>query len=109
MSVKPERPEDFPTGPDGVKVYPLLAISGGGADGAYGAGILCGWQEKTGKRPEFDIVTGVSTGALIAPAAFIGPEYDKLIRDIYTNITNADIAKQDFIQFFSYFSTVIGT
>lgn len=46
----------------------VLAISGGGANSAYGAGILCGWT-KAGKRPKFDIVTGVSTGALIAPAA----------------------------------------
>lgn len=77
----------------------ILAISGGGANGAYGAGIICGWTE-TEKRPEFDIVTGVSTGALIAPAAFLGPSYDKLINGIYTNISDADIAKHDLIQFF---------
>lgn len=76
----------------------ILTISGGGANGAYGAGVLCGWTD-TGKRPEFDIVTGVSTGALIAPAAFIGPKYDDLIKDIYTNVSDADIAKQDFIEF----------
>jgi predicted acylesterase/phospholipase RssA len=76
----------------------ILAISGGGANGAYGAGILCGWSE-TGKRPEFDIVTGVSTGALIAPAAFLGPSYDNVIRDIYTNISDADIMRQGFLQF----------
>lgn len=77
----------------------ILSISGGGANGAYGAGIICGWTE-AGNRPEFDIVTGVSTGALIAPAAFLGPSYDGVIKDIYTNITDADIAKQDFINFF---------
>lgn len=76
----------------------VLAISGGGANGAYGAGILCGWSE-TGKRPEFDIVTGVSTGALTAPAAFLGPSYDKIIRDIYTNVSGSDIAKQSLIEF----------
>lgn len=76
----------------------ILTISGGGANGAYGAGVLCGWTD-TGKRPEFDIVTGVSTGALIAPAAFIGPKYDGLIKDIYTNVSDADIMKQDFIEF----------
>jgi len=74
----------------------ILTISGGGANGAYGAGVLCGWTE-TGKRPIFDIVTGVSTGALISPAAFLGPEYDHLIKDIYTNISDADIVKQNFI------------
>ena len=49
----------------------LLALSGGGANGAFGAGVLNGWSER-GDRPEFEIVTGVSTGALIAPFAFIG-------------------------------------
>lgn len=76
----------------------ILAISGGGANGAYGAGVLCGWSE-AGTRPQFDIVTGVSTGALTAPAAFIGPSYDSVIREIYTNISDADIAKQNFIDF----------
>ena len=77
----------------------LLSISGGGANGAYGAGILCGWTEK-GTRPEFDIVTGVSTGALIAPAAFIGSSYDDLIKGIYTGISDVDIMKQNLIDFF---------
>lgn len=76
----------------------VLAISGGGANGAYGAGVICGWTE-TGKRPQFDIVTGVSTGALIAPAAFIGPSYDKVIKEIYTNISDADIAQQNLVEF----------
>jgi predicted patatin/cPLA2 family phospholipase len=77
----------------------ILVISGGGANGAYSAGILCGWSD-TGKRPEFDIVTGVSTGALIAPAAFLGPSYDNIIKGIYTNISDPDIMKYDFVQFF---------
>lgn len=76
----------------------ILTISGGGANGAYGAGTLCGWTD-TGKRPVFDIVTGVSTGALISPAAFLGPEYDHIIKDIYTNISDADIVKQNLIAF----------
>jgi hypothetical protein len=58
----------------------FLAISGGGDDGAFGAGLLVGWTE-TGTRPEFRGVTGISTGALIAPFAFLGPEYD----DVCTN------------------------
>jgi patatin-like phospholipase/acyl hydrolase len=62
----------------------LLALSGGGGDGAYGAGILNGWSA-TGTRPTFTIVTGVSTGALIAPFAFLGPRYDRVIRDAYTD------------------------
>ncbi|MEE9141883.1 MAG: patatin-like phospholipase family protein, partial [Gammaproteobacteria bacterium] len=48
-----------------------LALSGGGSNGAFGAGLLVGWTEH-GDRPEFTIVTGISTGALIAPFAFLG-------------------------------------
>ncbi len=61
-----------------------LALSGGGADGAYGAGVLNGWTA-SGTRPTFSIVSGVSTGALIAPFAFLGPQYDETLRDIYTS------------------------
>ena len=67
-----------------------LAISGGGQRGAFGAGLLCGWTE-AGTRPEFTMVTGVSTGALIAPFAFLGPEYDHVIREIYTSYSTEDI------------------
>jgi predicted acylesterase/phospholipase RssA len=61
-----------------------LALSGGGADGAYGAGVLNGWTA-AGTRPEFSAVSGVSTGALIAPFAFLGPAYDAALRDVYTS------------------------
>jgi predicted acylesterase/phospholipase RssA len=61
-----------------------LALSGGGADGAYGAGVLNGWTA-AGTRPEFSVVSGVSTGALIAPFAFLGPAYDATLRDVYTS------------------------
>src|SRR5499427_2721784 len=71
----------------------LLAISGGGDKGAFGAGLLCGWSA-AGNRPRFKCVTGVSTGALIAPLAFLGSEYDELLREIYTSVTLADIAKK---------------
>jgi hypothetical protein len=54
----------------------FLAISGGGDNGAFGAGLLVGWTT-AGDRPEFKLVTGVSTGALIAPLAFLGPDYDE--------------------------------
>ncbi len=64
----------------------LLALSGGGADGAFGAGLLHGWSER-GDRPEFRVVTGVSTGALIAPFAFLGPGYDEFLKKMYTSIT----------------------
>ena len=66
----------------GPRTY--LALSGGGADGAYGAGVLNGWTE-AGTRPSFSIVSGVSTGALIAPFAFLGPDHDATLRHLYTS------------------------
>lgn len=62
----------------------ILCISGGGSGGAFTAGILSAWT-KSGSRPSFDLVTGVSTGALIAPFAFLGPRYDEDIRRLYTS------------------------
>jgi hypothetical protein len=61
----------------------VLALSGGGANGAFGAGLLYGWT-KTGKRPNFQIVTGVSTGALTAPFAFLGSSSDEDLRRAFT-------------------------
>ena len=61
-----------------------LALSGGGGGGAYGAGVLNGWTQ-SGRRPEFTVVSGVSTGALIAPFAFLGPAYDARLRQLYTD------------------------
>ena len=63
-----------------------LAVSGGGADGAFGAGVLTGWTA-LGTRPEFRVVTGVSTGALTAPFAFLGPSWDRELETVYTRIT----------------------
>jgi hypothetical protein len=68
----------------------LLAISGGAEDGAFGAGLLVGWSD-SGTRPTFDLVTGVSSGALIAPFAFLGHERDGQLRDIFTKYGRADI------------------
>ena len=64
--------------------FAYLALSGGGGDGAYGAGVLNGWTA-SGARPEFSLVSGVSTGALIAPFAFLGPQYDGVLSEIYTS------------------------
>ena len=68
----------------------VLVLSGGGSFGAYTAGILCGWTE-TGNRPQFDVVTGVSTGALISIFAFLGPEYDDQLQRAYTTVGSKDI------------------
>jgi predicted acylesterase/phospholipase RssA len=70
----------------------LLAVSGGGENGAFGAGLLCGWSA-AGTRPRFSLVTGVSTGALTAPFAFLGADYDPQLRSVYTNITLSDVVQ----------------
>ena len=67
-----------------------LAISGGADDGAFGAGVLVGWSEH-GTRPTFKGVTGVSAGALVAPFAFAGPEYDSALSKIFTTIDQRDV------------------
>ena len=86
---------DFQREYDGIygKPHNYLAISGGGANGAFGAGLLVGWTE-SGERPEFTMVTGVSTGALIAPFAFLGPDYDGEMKTMYTTISTKDIARK---------------
>ncbi|WP_420547482.1 patatin-like phospholipase family protein [Curvivirga sp.] len=80
-----------------VQTYPhtkehidILALSGGGEDGAYGAGFLKGWTE-SGDRPVFAMVTGISTGAIIAPFAFLGSEYDDRLEEFYTKTTDEKI------------------
>ena len=70
----------------------MLAISGGGDAGAFGAGLLTGWTA-AGTRPEFKVVTGVSTGALIAPFAFLGSSYDPVLKAVYTEVSQSDIFK----------------
>lgn len=73
--------EGMPVGPDGRLDF--IALSGGGSNGAFTAGLMKGWSER-GDRPDFEIVTGVSTGALAAPFVFLGPEYDDLLAEAYT-------------------------
>lgn len=75
----------------------FLVISGGGDNGAFGAGLLVGWSER-GNRPPFDLVTGISTGALTAPFAFLGREYDLTLRELYTQTTPGDVfTKRDLL------------
>lgn len=71
----------------------FLALSGGGSNGAYTAGVLSGWTA-AGTRPTFDVVTGVSTGALAATYAFLGPEYDAVMTRAYTEVTDRDIYRR---------------
>ena len=73
----------IPRSPWGVRDFDILAISGGAAGGAFGAGVLIGLT-RAGRRPKFSLVTGVSTGALIAPFAFLGERWDDRLREAYT-------------------------
>jgi predicted acylesterase/phospholipase RssA len=68
----------------------FVAISGGGDNGAFTAGLMNAWTA-TGTRPEFKLVTGISTGALIAPFAFLGPKYDATLKEVYTTISPKDV------------------
>ena len=85
-----ESATDFPANAPGIVRHPHLALSGGGANGAFGAGFLNGWSS-TGKRPTFKVVTGVSTGALMAPFAFLGQSRDDALREFYTTTRSRDI------------------
>ncbi len=70
--------------------FTLLVISGGADYGAFSAGLLNGWT-KTGTRPTFTTITGISTGALIAPFAFAGPKYDAELKKVYTTTETKDV------------------
>ena len=75
---------------DGRPVVEILALSGGGYDGAFGAGLLAGWTAR-GNRPQFEVVTGVSAGAIIAPFAFLGPRYDGQLKKIWTEYRASEL------------------
>jgi Patatin-like phospholipase len=85
-----------------------LILSGGGQNGAFGAGVLCGWTA-AGNRPTFKLVTGISTGSLIAPFAFLGPEYDSELKTVYTTITDNDILQEKSILTAYWRQSVYGT
>lgn len=72
----------------------ILVLTSGGADGAFGAGVVSAWTA-SGKRPQFDIVSGTSTGALQATAAFLGPDHDAVLNRIYTSIRTRDILRSN--------------
>ncbi len=86
--------EEFRSNFSGVynQAHHYLAISGGGANGAFGAGLFEGWTA-SGTRPKFMMVTGVSTGALTAPFAFLGSDYDDELKKVYTTTSTKDIAE----------------
>ncbi|HJZ94039.1 MAG TPA: patatin-like phospholipase family protein [Gemmataceae bacterium] len=89
-SVSDQSPAVVRASVKGPASFNVLVLSGGGAYGAYSAGVLAGWSE-AGTRPKFDVVTGVSTGALVATLAFLGPARDPDLRKFYTRVTDKDI------------------
>jgi len=76
--------------PDGRPIIEYLALSGGGGDGAFGAGLLAGWAAR-GTRPQFEVVTGISAGGIIAPFAYLGPRYDKQLEEIWTQYQTSQL------------------
>jgi len=89
-SVRQEIQTSTLTGKTILPTINILTLSGGADHGAFGAGFLNGWTA-SGTRPEFKFVTGVSTGAIIAPLAFLGPEYDGVLKEGFTTIGAEDI------------------
>ena len=86
----PGAPPGTPAGPP--RPLQVLAVSGGGQYGAYGAGVVVGWTE-SGRRPEFDVITGISSGAFVASMAFIGPKWDWLLTKVFTTTPTEDLIK----------------
>jgi predicted patatin/cPLA2 family phospholipase len=70
-----------------------LVLSSGGKYGAYAVGVLSGWTA-SGNRPVFDVVTGISTGGLIATCAFLGSEYDQKLINLYTSVRTQDVYRR---------------
>jgi predicted acylesterase/phospholipase RssA len=91
-SLGAERARGFPN----ATAPSFLALSGGGEDGAFGAGLLVGWSEH-GDRPQFKIVSGTSTGALAAPFAFLGGEFDWALEKMYTTTEAEDVATKRYV------------
>ena len=89
-SVHQEKTGEFVNPLTGARSYSALAISGGGSDGAFGAGFLYGWSMR-GNRPSFKLVTGISTGALIAPFAFLGSGFDEQLKRVFTTVDTNQI------------------
>jgi len=91
-SITPEEADADQSGIYGTE-HDYLAISGGGQNGAFAAGLLVGWTN-LGTRPEFEIVTGISTGALIAPFVFLGPQYDHVLKEVYGSYSTKSLIKK---------------
>jgi len=89
-ALREEAKKDNPYGRTPIQ---YLSLSGGGMNGAFGAGFLCGWTAE-GSRPTFDFVTGISAGALLSPFAFLGTNHDTALREIYSNLQPQDLFRR---------------
>jgi hypothetical protein len=96
LSLKQDTRDCFSIDNDGNKIYSVLVISSGAENGAFGSGLLKGWTH-SGSRPVFKIVTGVSTGAIIAPFAFLGSAYDQKLEEIYTTHSTKNVFRSKII------------
>ncbi|MGI9509953.1 MAG: patatin-like phospholipase family protein, partial [Geminicoccaceae bacterium] len=101
-------PEAVDASPDEAPMLSNLVISGGGANGAFGAGLLSGWSD-SGTRPEFEGVTGVSTGAMIAAFAFLGSDYDSVLTEIFASVGRDDIYRPETVSGLLYGSALSNT
>jgi hypothetical protein len=93
-AASPGRPPGSTPAAAAVPSGPLnaLAISGGGANGSFAAGLLTGWSIE-GTRPQFHVVTGVSVGALAAPFVFLGSQHDAVLQTLFTHVSRDDIIR----------------
>ncbi len=80
--------------------FDILTLTGGGSRGAFGTGILLGWTDK-GDIPSFDIITGISTGAVMAPFIFLGGEELKKVKYFYTKVHTQEVFTSTWTRFFS--------
>ena len=96
LSLKQDTNDCFSIDGHGNKTYSVLVISSGAENGAYGSGLLKGWSQ-SGSRPVFKIVTGTSTGAIMAPFAFLGSAYDRTLEEIYTTHSTKDVFRSKII------------
>lgn len=85
----------------------VLALSGGGANAAFAAGLLTGWTQ-VGTRPSFQVVTGVSAGALAAPFALLGPAHDETLRELFTGLDGRDLVEQR-MQLFAFLGDALAS
>jgi Patatin-like phospholipase len=87
------------------RAWNILVVSGGGQYGAFGAGMMCGWTAM-GTRPEFDVICGVSSGAMIASIAFLGPKWDPLLKKVFTTTKTSDLIRERPIYSLLYYQSL---